>query len=625
MRNLLKFRRITERPSLKERAAGLKASLSQVVAQPRPMPAPGSEEAKAAFKDACHQHTIRTQFANGYPELKRTEIEWWTADSIGKALETGELTPAECARLYPLATERELRMAEIEHELNLGGLFALAFAESYPVTADEQDTSEDDLSLDAELLHLGQQFEAARERETAACEACNAAQREADRHMPERPACLTLRVSDHPLNVYPHRMHPDALEGIQLGTADIEWLRRKMPMMHEVLRPIREGERAHVDHPGRKFDIVPHPEAQARAEEIVAASDAWHAERVRIHGEYVTQALDDAANDAGNAAVALAERIAALPARTAEGFRVKLRALSHYRRNTLLSEITDEPDPDQLLSHSLWRDVQGEGVASDDGHAATVEEAASLDFTAYAFDIPIRDPNGWMEEFSHHAIGMHISDRTLRMSKPELVAFIQKGGERDADVPGTMLAALDSAQKTFEGWGKLLDVARTRYLVAASSAVLTHEGTPPENAAPEPQQEERPAPVPLPASSVAGMLDLASATMDELQAVHDVAERIGSVAYAHAWGARCRSGENKHGAPYFNVAGDLVQWIGDALTAVETAVHEEARRRVPDGAFEREVRLQILAAPVTQNGDDDEVEAFARELLAHSVALREGR
>lgn len=134
------FRRDPDRTDLKQRAATLKASLGK-----RPdaqaQPAPGSDEAKAAFKAACHQHTIRTQFANGYPELKRTPLEWWTASSLSGALETGELTPAECARLYPLATERELRMAEIEHELNLGGLFALAFADEYPVSpvADDPD------------------------------------------------------------------------------------------------------------------------------------------------------------------------------------------------------------------------------------------------------------------------------------------------------------------------------------------------------------------------------------------------------------------------------------------------------------------------------------------------------
>jgi hypothetical protein len=226
---------------------------------------------------------------------------------------------------------------------------------------------------DAELLRLGAQFEVARQREIAACEACNAADREADRHMPARPACLIYRASDERLNVHRTSMMPEALEGREIRSADVERLRRMMPMTHEVLRPVRPGERAHIDHPGRKLDIVPHPEAQARAEEIVAAYDAWLAERMRIHGEYVTEALDDAANDAGDAAAALAERIAALPARTAEGFRVKLRALSHYSRNVLLSEVTDEPDPDQLLSHSLWRDVQGEIPAPSPADTLTAD------------------------------------------------------------------------------------------------------------------------------------------------------------------------------------------------------------------------------------------------------------
>lgn len=131
------FRRGTDHPSLKERAAGLRASVNAHRRSSTPLPALGSEEAKAAWRTACHDHTIRTQFANEYPELKRTPLEWWTADSLSKALETGELTPAECARLYPLATERELRMAEIEHELNLGGLFALAFANEYPVKVED--------------------------------------------------------------------------------------------------------------------------------------------------------------------------------------------------------------------------------------------------------------------------------------------------------------------------------------------------------------------------------------------------------------------------------------------------------------------------------------------------------
>lgn len=485
--------------------------------------------------------------------------------------------------------------------------------------------SEPATETDAELLRLGRQFEAAHARNIEACEACNAAEQEADRHMPERPACLTHRASDYRLRITRNVSYPEAFEGSEVQAADIEWMRLKMPMHHEVLRPIHASERAHIDHPGRKFDIVPHSEAQARAEEIVTAWDAWQAEQAAVYGEYVTEALEQEAEEAGNAVASLAYRIADLPAHTAAGFRVKLRALSHLSRKALLAEIPDEPDPDQALSHSLWRDVQSEDAANDDGHTATVEEAASLDFTAYTFDTPTRDPKGWMKEFTPHSLGMHIADRTLRMSKPDMVAFIQEGGERDADMPGTMLAAIDSAQKTFEGWGKLLDLARTRYLVAASSAVLADDGPQTASAEPEPQHETPPAPVPLPTSSVAGMLDLASATMNELQAVHDIAERIGAVAYAHAWGPRCRRGSNTYGASNFNAAGKLVQWIGDALTAVEAAAYKEAQRRTPTDYEDRETRLSLLAVTIIDNGDPDEIAEFAGELLAHSLAELQGR
>ena len=262
---------------------------------------------------------------------------------------------------------------------------------------------------------------------------------------------------------------------------------------------------------------------------------------------------------------------------------------------------------------------------ADEGHPATVEEAASLDFAAYAFDTPTRDPNGWMKEFAPHSLGMHIADRTLRMSKAELVAFIRKGGERDAEVPVTMLAALESTQRTFEGWGKLLDLARTRYLVAGSSAVLGHEGATNEGAKPERQSEVPPTAVPFDANSLVSMLDLASATMRELQAIRDVAERVGSVSYTHAWSPRCQRQAHASGASNFNAAGKLVQWIGDALTAVESAAEKEAARRSPGDQEDRETRLSMLAITTISNGDPDEIEALARELLAHAEAGRTGR
>ena len=192
-----------------------------------------------------------------------------------------------------------------------------------------------------------------------------------------------------------------------------------------------------------------------------------------------------------------------------------------------------------------------------------------------------------------------------------------------------MLKALECAQQTFEGWGKLLDLARTRYMVAASSAVLGHEGAEATTVAPDaaPRSEPETPPVAAPPSTdgLVGMLDLASATMTELHAIRDVAERVGSVAYVHAWGPRCRDRVNASVAPHFNAAGKLVQWVGDALTAVESAVEEEARRRTPEGRDDRESRLSMLAVTIIDNGDPDETEGFARELLAHAEAEHRGR
>lgn len=54
-----------------------------------------------------------------------------------RAMEDGEITVAEFARLQPIASERELRLAEIAHELRSGELFALAHADEYPVASDE--------------------------------------------------------------------------------------------------------------------------------------------------------------------------------------------------------------------------------------------------------------------------------------------------------------------------------------------------------------------------------------------------------------------------------------------------------------------------------------------------------
>ena len=121
------------------------------------------------------------------------------------------------------------------------------------------------------------------------------------------------------------------------------------------------------------------------------------------------------------------------------------------------------------------------------------------------------------------------------------------------------------------------------------------------------------------------LVDLASATIDELRTIKDVAKAVGSVAYAHSWRSCCHRSPRPHGFGDPNDAGRLMTWLGDALTEVEAEVDREVARRVPENPCDREMRLVMRAVPIIENGDLDGIEAFARELLDHTAAEREGR
>ncbi|MGE8131590.1 hypothetical protein ACQKQD_31985 [Methylobacterium sp. NPDC080182] len=131
------FRRGSVRPSLKDRAAGLRASLGTLRNPATLQLAPGSAEAKAAWRAACHQHSIRALPLHNCPELDHPAGGVWTTRELMRAMEAGEITVTEFARLQSIASERELRFAEITHELRIGELFALAHADEYPVASDE--------------------------------------------------------------------------------------------------------------------------------------------------------------------------------------------------------------------------------------------------------------------------------------------------------------------------------------------------------------------------------------------------------------------------------------------------------------------------------------------------------
>ena len=125
-------------------------------------------------------------------------------------------------------------------------------------------------------------------------------------------------------------------------------------------------------------------------------------------------------------------------------------------------------------------------------------------------------------------------------------------------------------------------------------------------------------------ASLVDMLDLDSATVDELQTIRDVADRVGGAAYALSWRRSCHRSTHPHGAVDFNDAGKLMQWVGDALTDVETAVDNEIARRSPTGRSDRETRLAMLAVRTIDNGDPEAIRAFAHELLDHAAAESRG-
>ena len=364
--------------------------------------------------------------------------------------------------------------------------------------------------------------------------------------MPERPAVLYFRDSDHPLRLRKFLTHPDTLDGEKVTAEDVAWMKRK-PYIREVRRPVRPEDNLPSD-ARTVVDTFPWPEAQERADEIVTAWEAWHAERLRFHGEYVTEALDAAANEAGDIATDLALRIADLPSRTAAGFRVKLRALACYNPSFFYLNPPDLPDADQALSHSLKRDMRAEGPS--DVEPKALHNSAPVPVVA-----PAVEPSPMFVEIADStraAATDALSD--VRVS-PELRNAVE--AHRNATLAMLLETddsneATDARSAVVEETGAALRAVPARSLaeVRCKLAFLLPEILPDVNGSVPTaflqnickdvdRLAQRPEASSQVAPSLVGMLDLASATIDELQAVQDIAEHVGAVAYAYTWGPRC--------------------------------------------------------------------------------------
>ncbi|GJD49075.1 hypothetical protein OPKNFCMD_1804 [Methylobacterium crusticola] len=108
----------------------------------------------ALFRAACSEtDRLSHDAVHGYPELNLPTFGSWTRRCLNRALDTGEVTPTEYARLYPLAAEREHRINAATLSTNIHALYALAFADDYPcVEASSLDDDGDDYTHDEEVL-----------------------------------------------------------------------------------------------------------------------------------------------------------------------------------------------------------------------------------------------------------------------------------------------------------------------------------------------------------------------------------------------------------------------------------------------------------------------------------------
>ncbi|XYD07767.1 hypothetical protein R1A27_22180 [Methylobacterium sp. NMS12] len=280
------------------------------------------------------------------------------------------------------------------------------------------------------------------------------------------------------------------------------------------------------------------------------------------------------------------------------------------------AQIDDKPSDGERALRTIADALHGLGPAAD----------ASLHPDAALFALGYQFISAWVSE---EAIGNEAAYRECTL-EAERIAQTPAMTVAGLGIKALLLARLDSEDsgpsKPITARGPLAshwNVLRQIQEGAAQLAAAPDFGIPMSAAA----DPETGFPVTDPAPAVeglVGLLDLASATVDELQAIQSMAEHVGAVAYAYAWSPRCDRRSKRGSFPDFNDAGKLMRWLGDALTDVESAVDREVASRRPGNRLDRETRLSMRAVTLIENGDPDTIKAFALELLDHATAEARG-
>lgn len=285
------------------------------------------------------------------------------------------------------------------------------------------------------------------------------------------------------------------------------------------------------------------------------------------------------------------------------------RALAECWAIALKGERGDEPGM-TVGDHAADSLIAGAGVCVPPPACGATKDPAFAHIEAHRAAYALWEPLAAAQNFARVGSPEYIAacDAEKEPGKAEIAAYNALFSARPSTMAGTLALAeyLQEAVRRAQIEPELDDGERALATVAA--ALRATVGLPQRHAAP----------------NLVGLLDLASAATDDLQTLGELAERIGGVAYAHVWGPRCHLGTGRYGVPEYNEAGKLMLWLGDALTNVETAVDREVARRAPADNCERETRLSMRARLIIDNGDPEQIETFARELLDHAAAGRKG-
>ncbi|WP_342111592.1 hypothetical protein [Methylobacterium sp. SI9] len=587
----------------------------------RPLPAPDSPEALTQFEGACREHSRLTEFANGYPDLKRTSLEWWTQDSLRKALEAGEIEPAECARLLRMASERELRMAQVEHDLDLYPLEVLAFASAYGGAPEPKVEESDPVLALIEAHHA------------AFCTWDTAYSVVGNSH-PSDPGLQEARKATIPLlhaeeNAFMALVGslPASLSGL-MALADYLPSALALRGSHEaddeaaltvggicasIRALVAEGKVAAA--PGTKptdwyspplgfmaspaiepthFALIPHAlrveldrlHCIAQREfdrQVQPNTTPERRERLR---RVLKLDVFEAASLSGDAEIlALGMKLDALHAR----WRASLPAHNEAQaRFSWAEQDAKEQGRDVWAAHeAVWNEP---GVREAMGLFEDI--CAELDpICRKIWRTPARTP-----------LGLAVK---ARASLVMIFACGEYEAGRDLGIDEDLTE--QSARHLIEACCAFAAVNWKGELLDGSALPELEAATPPRDT-----------------YGIAEQVDFAAATLSELRTLHDKARALSDVAYSMSCQGSCQSGDLSLFGDHHNRAGHLLHWLGDALTDVESAAADELQRRRPTSLDDRKARLASIAERIVFNGDTTETATLIQELatLAAEQARR---